>query len=175
MLTDIDKNSNNRAQPAPNHHDVVNPDTITAKGTNSVNYITNATNQSLIQGAKNGQFSIVKTGVVNYPQQFSTTDPGAGNFGVDDLVLATIPHGLPYIPGVIVYFSTNPLTGFFPLPYYDYTGFFGIVRWVNYEASVDATNLYINAHYMSFGSSSQVISGANFPNFKYYLLQQTSN
>lgn len=167
-LHDVSKDSATRDSPAPNSKDVLLSGSVQAHGTPSVNYTTDAL--APISDAHNGRFYIVKTSTFTYTAQVNSVDPGVGNFGTTEILLATIPHGLPYVPTVIAYFTTT--TQWQRLPYNDYVAFFTTILWYSLTVTVDATNVRFYFRSMSYNGSSGF--GAGFFRFRYYLLRQTS-
>lgn len=172
MLFDIDKSSGDRGQPTPNHHDKLNPSAVPAKGTNSVNYITGASNTSAISGAKNGQFTIVQVGNFTTTQSYSATDPGAGNHGLTQFTIYQQPHGLPFTPTILA-FEQSSAGQYTPMPLIGLNApTASTASWYVFDIFVDATNVYITLNVMSFGD---LIVGFN-PGFifKWYLMEQVS-
>lgn len=167
MITDIDKTNHHRIQPSPNIHDAVLNSGLGARGTNSVNYITPATNQALVAGALDGQFSIVKTGTF-LTDFFTSVIPAAGQYGNSTNLIATIPHGLTFIPGLTLYLDSGSF-GQSPAPYHQYAKGVGTAYWYVFRGTVDATNIYVYVDFMGYGTGSAF---GQFP-FRYYLLRQT--
>lgn len=170
MLVDVNKTSNDRHLPMPNSHDVLSIDSRMSKATNSVNYITPATNQSIIDGAKNGQFTIVQSSYITLPLSNLLVGMNSGINGSTTL-LYTAPHNLPYTPGIIAYWFDSSNKRYINMPY----TFYGIVSTtglnITYRAAIDATNLYIYADVMTLNETTN-ISGNSF---RFYLTQQTPN
>lgn len=173
MLIDRDTNSFDRRSPAPNTHDTLATGTTSAKGTNSVTYVTPSTNLSTMAAAKSGQITIVQTGT--FPEQtLNYSGMVQGSFGTASVTVQTIPHNLPFIPGVIGYIDFTSQGGALePMPYQDYLGFksFGWAQWRTFRLLADATNLYYVVDFIGTTGSGSFIA---LP-VRYYLNQQTSN
>jgi hypothetical protein len=106
-LHDVDKDGAHRRKPQPNHKDFIIHEALMAKNTDSVNYVTDATDLSSISDAKNGRFTIVQTGSYTPTSNFaSITNPGVGNFGSTIGSFYTIPHNLSFTPGVLGFIQT---------------------------------------------------------------------
>lgn len=154
----------------PNTHDVLPNLSVPSKGTNSTNYITPGTNLSRIETAKNGQLTIVQTNIASFFPPTITTFFGT-IFTSGTYNLVTLPHNLPYLPGITAFlFAENSNTSYSQLP-----ASFMVAdgsnngTWFNYWVTTDATNVYLNIDAMSFNAAATVFGG----NFIYYLTQQT--
>lgn len=171
MITDLDKQNADRSAPTPNKHDQLAHEAVMAKGTNSVNYITPATNDSLVSAAKNGQFTIIQTGNYTTTFSFSSSNPGAGNYGSASYLLYQAPHGLPITPAITGYAQSSSGV-FYPLPATNFTSNgSNQAGWYTFNAEVDATNVSIVVSVISYGAS--VTFAAGFI-FNWYLLYQTA-
>lgn len=116
-------------------------------------------------------FKIVGSGTFTDMATHTTSNPGAGKFGGDTFSIATIPHGLSYVPAIIGYLGLSG-GGYQPIPYTDYLSFTSsIALWYTWSITVDATNVNIILNTLAYGSSSGIGSGTTF---KYYLLQETA-
>lgn len=169
MLHDIDKS--NRGQPIVNSHDKINVLRM-AHGTNSVNYVTGASPLSSIAGGKNGQFTIVESGLWA-GGSLTTGNPGAGNFLSGSSIMATIPHNLGFIPSALAYYqvASSPLEyDLLPSTTMVFTGLQTVLWWTIWLL-VDATNLYIQVNWMAYGTSFNITLSP----VKWYLLQQVAN
>lgn len=169
-LFDIDKSSGDRGSPRPNTHDVVNPSSVMARGTNSVNYVTPATAAS---GGPN-----ILSGNARYV--YSNTLPvvvPATTSGVITVTTVSTPHNLGFMPGAVAYLNKATINGAGPyslqLPQIvsvaDDTGgaveHLDIVRWLFY--GTDSTNFYVFAY-----SAGNATASTYF--VTYYLYQQTA-
>jgi hypothetical protein len=173
MITDIDKSGLDRAMPSPNRHDQMAHDSVMAKGTNSTNYTTAATNTTDIASAKNGQFTIVQTNSFITTQTYNTTNPGSGNYASDTFTVYQQPHNLSFIPGILAY-ELSSSNQYSPMPLVKYqTGSTSQALWYNFQIFVDATYVYINLNTLTFGAASFSFNPGF--NFRWYLLYQTSN
>lgn len=169
MLLDVDRVSVDRSDPQPNARDVIAHDAVMAKSTNSTNYITPASNQAVLTGAKNGQFNLVSSGTFSVNVSYTTTDPGGG-YSHDSFVVEQFAHGFNFIPGLMVYYEeANDLH--YPLPFSDTTMFFN-PAWYTFWATIDSHNVTVYLDTISGGTPFGF--AGNF-NFRYYLSQQTSN
>ena len=125
----------------------------------------------LIFNSEQNVFKIVRTGQFRTSLTYTTPSPGAGNFGTQTFIAATIPHGLGYIPAVIGFL--NPSSQIYqPLPFTDYLTTGSSAYWQTWNISTDATNVTISLVTMVYGGSYFVSPGVNF---NYYLLQETAN
>lgn len=169
MIHDVDKS--NIGRPIVNAHDIVTTQRL-ARGTNSVNYVTGASSLSLLTGGKNGQFTIVASGVWDgTTTTITTSNPGAGNYLSGGQTVATIPHNLGVIPSVLAYYelATSPLeydmlpsTSMAAIP----TPF-----WWTLSTLQDNVNLYIQISWMVFGAAVSI----TLQPVRWYLLQQVAN
>lgn len=166
MLHDVDKLGSQRHNPQPNYSDVVLAESVQAHGTTSVNYTTDAVPDI---NAHNGHFYIVKSDTFKYNSQINTVNPGAGKFGVTEILLGTIPHNLGYTPTVIAYY--NQANGWQRLPYDSVTTIVSTVWWFNFTVQVDSTNVYFYFRSMNLNGATGIGAGVSF---RYYLLRQTS-
>lgn len=172
MLTDVDKDGGTRSQPKPNTHDVLGMDAVMARGSNSVNYTTPATPQASISAAKNGQFTIVQSGVFPVPPFGSqpALSPGAGNYASASYVMETMAHKLQFTPGILSFVGLAA-SGFQATPYFlmNVAGT-NNVTWENLRLTVDGTNVYFKDDVMSTGNGQ-----TDGFELTYYLIQQTAN
>lgn len=172
-LHDVDKSSLDRSTPLPNHDDQIIQDAVKAHGTASVNYTTDQTNLSIIQDAKNGQFTIVGVGGFTTTNSYTATNPGAGNYGAPFFDLYTAPHGLGFLPGVIAY-ELSSAGEYAPMPLTKYTqNTSSDAVWYTFYLYVDATNVYLRLLTMIYGNINVTFTPGFI--FKWYLTQQTSN
>lgn len=86
-IHDIDKNSSGRTSPLPNSHDAQGIARM-AVGTNSSNYVTDASNPLDAEALKSGLLKPVQTGTI-------TID---GNSTAGLPITSRIAHNLPYVP-----------------------------------------------------------------------------
>lgn len=183
-LHDVDKHNNDRTSPAVNAHDSQNVAARMAHGTNSINYTTDATDQTKIDGILGGILRPIITGRTS----LITTD--------SDLIQSIdIAHGLTAIPAVMVFAQMPSSSNFGPFTIYPVygNGFVGLpaiistiqsvdkgggssnvdttlnLLYVSYE--VDGTNLTLRAQQTTAGLS----SSSNTINFRYYIFQQKAN
>lgn len=171
-LFDVDTSANDRGTPAPNTHDNLAKEAIMSRGTNSVNYITPATNLSSLQAGKNGQFTIVQVGNFTTTSTYTVNSPGAGNFVNSYTTIYQVPHNLPITPAIFAYEQTSQ--GLYsPMPYTNFlTGSSTQAVWYVFEAFVDNIYTYINLNVTSYGVGTTFNPGFIF---KWYLCYQTSN
>lgn len=170
MLVDRDT-STSRDNPLPASHDVLAHDSVLSKGTNSVNYITPATNLGSLIAGKNGQFSVVQRSQVPINPVGFTAGPG---FIFNTQILATIPHNLPYIPAVVGFIYFNATT-YSPLPYTGISGLTSAASFDTYRITADASNVYIYLDFLTANESSVNFAPNTNYSIVYYLLQQTPN
>lgn len=169
MLHDIDKTGNGR--PKVNSHDTIGVPLV-AHGTNSTNYATGASGLDQLLGGKNGQFTIVDSGVWDGSTTSVTTgNPGAGKYLSGGQTVATINHNLGVIPAALAYYevATSPLeydllpsTALAAIP----TPF-----WWTLSLLQDNTNLYIQLSWMVYGAAITI----NLNPVRWYLLEQVAN
>lgn len=166
-LTDVDKGSADRGAPLPNHSDIVHQDVTKAHGTNSVNYVTDATGTGQT-GILSGNARLIKgsTASVVVPD---------GTPGVIIGTTTTVPHNLGYTPMAVAFMNNITGSGYgIQLPMWVSFGantggvggapeYLGVVRYMTY--AVDGTNLYI----LTYSSGSAV---AGTYTITYYLYQQ---
>ncbi len=174
MLVDSDITfSEDRGKPLPNTHDLLPSNAIWAKGTNSINYVTPGSNQSILEGARNGQFNIVQSGTITSTLSSYTPSYGAG-FGSFKVLLAQVPHNLPNVPGLWIFI--NEFSTYIPLPWFFKTtstgGGVSVATQATFRASVDATYIYIYLEGLGIGTAPVIQTNYTF---KYYLTEQTSN
>lgn len=171
-LHDVDLRGLGRGAPLPNGHDTLDHGAVMAHGTNSVNYVTDASEVDSLNPGKNGQFTIVQAGSTTISDAFTTSNPGAGNFVSDGSTLFTQAHGLGFIPGVTGYLIPQGTSYYTQMPY---TAYFNSgttqALWISLFLTVDITNLYIQVFTMTYGGSWNI----NIGSFKWFLMQQTSN
>lgn len=166
MLTDIDRTNADRSAPRPNRHDVQTLGAM-AKGTNSVNYISPATNRPLIVDAKSGQFTIVQAVDLNTA---ATVIAGAlSGYNASTNLLYQAPHNLPYTPGVKGFWFDSRLYHSLPYPIMGVSG--GAGFWLTYRIAVDATNVFLYGDVLTLGEEVNIGSAT----FRYYLTQQALN
>lgn len=172
MLADIDKFSPDRSSPIPNTHDVVDPATVMAKGTNSVNYNTAASDTGSQLAALNGQFTIISASDIT-TNIVSVSGPGAGALNSNVVNGYTFAHGLNFVPTVIAYFgsSTTIFGGMPSLNYNALNSAQGL--WFTVQASADSTNVYIDFNVMQFGRSG--LTTLSPLQVRVYLMQQRAN
>jgi hypothetical protein len=175
-LFDTDRHSIDRNNPNPNHHDKVAVESLKAHGTESVNFLTDASNTTLSAGGKNGQFTIVQSDIIllGINVELAST-PGAGIFkAFRNVTIAFVPHNLPFIPVVTgVAVTTSGLT-YKQMPFSDnnYDTPTTSALWVNLKFSADATYVYVSADGMVWGGGWSLAPGWTF---KYFAEYQTSN
>lgn len=173
MITDVDKGNTDRAAPNPNRHDLLLTDSVMAKGTNSVNYITPATNLADTAAAKNGQFTIVQVGTTTTTSTYTTTNPGAGQYANDQFTVYQQPHGLGFLPAFIAY-EQSQAGQYTAIPFTRYVTLSGTqAAWYTFYVVVDATYVYVLLDTMTYGNVSVAFSPGFI--FKWYLMFQTSN
>ncbi len=172
-LVDIDHHADDRAHPLPNAHDKINPSMVQAKGTNSVNYTTPASNTSTLEAGKNGQFTIVQVGDFITTEPIVTVSPGANNYGDSGFLLYQQPHNLDFTPSIISYEETSA-GQYSAMPIVGYSApSSSQALWYEFFCFVDDTYVYIGLNALQFGDFT-VTFNAGFI-FKWYLLYQTSN
>lgn len=170
-LHDVDKNSADRGSPMPNTHDVQTSARM-AHGTNSVNYVTDATPSVTGGNILSGNARLVSSGVTQ-------CDASAGNDSTIVSDTFSIPHNLGYNP-IVTAWLNNASVGFnLPLPIIlsstvgstsgtlDGVAFLATNRWMTYGADED--NFYVIIY--TVGSS--MIATSYF--VTYYLYQQVVN
>lgn len=173
MITDIDKDSFDRGRPSPNSHDQLNHNSVMSRGTNSVNYVTPASNQAVLTAGKNGQFTIVQSQTFTTTSTYSTTNPGTGNYISDNFVVYQQPHSLNFLPGILAY-ELSSAGQYTPMPYTRYqtqSSTQGV--WYTFYIVIDSTYVTIALNTMTYGNLSVNFTPGFI--FKWYLLQQTSN
>lgn len=171
MITDLDSHSADRASPLPNTHDQVAHEAVMAKGTNSVNYVTPATNQTLTDDAKNGQFTIVQVGSFTTTSPITISNPGVGSYGNFSQVIYSVPHNLGFVPGVTAY-EQNSANQYTPMPYTNYLATSSSAVWYSFSLYVDSSNVYVDLNGVTYSASVTFQPGFIF---KWYLLQQPSS
>lgn len=170
-LHDVDKESENRGTPKPNHTDQLIDGSRENHGTLSANYVSDATPTGSTQ-FKNAVLTVVGSGSTTITGQ-SVSSSSVGALQGESSV--TIPHGLPFIPGILGYeFSGGVYT---PLGTFGSTQTNG--NWIGQDviiAEVDSTNVYI------FVQTTLLVLVAGATSFvpstyqvRYYLFQQTAN
>lgn len=170
-LHDVDK-SGSRDAPSPLRHDLLDPASVMAKGTNSVNYATGASSTDGLSPGKNGQFTIVDSGIWDgSTTSFTTLDPGAGSFGHDIEVLYQQAHTLNFTPAYTAYILRPGTSQYTPLPYFACQSTSSTALWVNIHMITTADEFLIVASYIVYGAP-QVV---NLDPVKWYLMQQTAN
>lgn len=170
-LHDTDK-STSRSRPQPASHDQLDTGSLMAKGTNSVNYITGASPVSSLSAGKNGQFTIVDSGVWDgSTTSFTTLNPGAGTYGHDIQVLTQIPHSLSFTPAYAAFFLQPGTSQYTPLPYFSFNGTASTGLWMNLHMITTSNEFLFVASYIVYGGAWTV----SFDPIKWYLMQQTAN
>lgn len=168
-LHDVDKGSQDRGDPTPNHNDQLVDGAIKAHGTNSVNYVTDSStaNQQNLFG---GNARLIQQGTVE------AVVPN-GSSGVIISTTTTLAHNLGYTPIVAAYINNITGSGYgIQLPMWISFGantgatggapeYLGVTRYMT--AAADGTNLYI----LTYSSGSAL--AANYT-VTYYLYQQRS-
>lgn len=132
------------------------------------------TNTDAAQWAFNSNqnvFKIVQTGTYTTTINYNSATPAAGQFGRTFFTVATIPHGLSYIPAIIGY-QSDGAGGYYLMPYTAYAATGSTAFWGTWFFSTDSTNVKLYLDIMSYGGGITYAPG--FP-FKYYLLQETAN
>lgn len=173
MITDIDKDSHNRGYPTPNTHDALERLSLSAKGTNSTNYVTPASDTSTLTGAKNGQFTIVQVKSFTTTDSYTTNNPGAGLYGTTNFTLYTQPHGLSTTP-TIIGFEQSTAGEYTPLPLTKFaSGTTTTALWYNFNAFVDNTQVGIFLSTLSYGDFTATFTPGFI--FKWYLMLQVAN
>lgn len=99
-LHDVDKNNEDRSVPKPNQSDQLIDGARQNHGTNSANYISDATTLSTN--------TPVRTGFKRQVKSFITLITWSG---ANTTTTSTIPHGLPYTPTVDASINNATLTG----------------------------------------------------------------
>lgn len=167
-LNDVDKSSFDRGTPKPNHSDQLIDGARSNHGTNSVNYVSDGTNQSLIQGIHSGFFTIVQSGIGNSPS-VSVSDPGAGLWVSSGLQTTLAAHNLGYIPAVIAYVLVGG--SYILLPYTILDGTGSAASWVTISVQVDNTNVYSSVNVLTQHLSKTFAA----QQIKYYLLRERAS
>jgi hypothetical protein len=169
-LYDVDKTSKDRGNPMPNHNDTLDDGSIKAHGTNSVNYVTDASSSATTANLLSGNARLITTGLA------SVVAPN-GSSGIIVTTTTTTPHNLNlgYTPMAVAYLNNVTGAGYgIPLPLWASFGantggtggapeYLGVVRYMTY--AIDATNFYV----LTYSSGSAV--AANYT-VTYYLYQQ---
>jgi len=156
-LHDVDRNSEDRGTPAPNHTDKVIDGAHKAHGTNSVNYVSDAT-PSYSGGTNTGSVGGGNPIRYGYKKLVSNVSFTLVNDG-STLTTGSIAHGLNYVPVVELLFENASLTiaggggsvtgATVPGPFFagadigsDVSGVVSFTSWI--YAFADATNIYVN-------------------------------
>lgn len=176
MITDVDKLSHDRGKPSPNSHDQLLHSSLMAKGTNSVNYISAATNTQTQDPAKNGQFTIVQSGEFTTTVDFNTSGT-LNSYQSSNQLVYQVPHNLPFTPSLTAMMLTGGGTGYTPMPFTFYTtaNSGADALWYTWRITVDAVNLTISLSTMNFNTVSGGWSLLPGFGFKWFLQYQTSN
>lgn len=176
MIVDVDKDSHDRGRPSPNSHDQLLHSSLMAKGTNSVNYITDATNKQTQDPAKNGQFTIVQSDSFTTTLTYSTSAT-LNAYQNSNLLIYQVPHNLPFTPSLTAMMLINGGTGYTPMPFTFYTtaNSGADALWYTWRISVDDVNVSISLATMNYNSVSGGWSLLPGFAFKWFLQYQTSN
>lgn len=161
-----------RMSPArPNTHDKINQGAISAHGTNSVNYVSDASDLDKVADALNGQQTIVGSMDIT-TSVVTSAGAGAGAFSTELVNGATVAHGLDYIPSVIAFYGSSS-TIFGQMPSLNYNAVStASALWYAVRVTSDATNIKVDFRFAQFGRDSVSLPPLNI---KVYLLQQTPN
>jgi hypothetical protein len=172
-LFDVDKIGPKRNTPSPNTHDTILEGAVTAHGTNSVNYTTDATVSGSGPKIYGGIDRLIKSGV-------ATVVIPNGNPGHITLTTTTVAHNLGYAPKAVAVLNNSQINGGgayniqlpAPLSLGDNTGatggapeYLGFVSYMGY--ATDGTNFYV----LTYSSGGMV--GTTYL-VTYYLYQQTA-
>ena len=146
------------------------PDGTYGLKVSQLNYdVTTATDDNLIFNSNQNSFKIVKILTGTIPA--TSVSIGAGASG-SDFKFITIPHGLSYIPAILAFMYDG--FNMTPLPYTNNgTTTQGLVT-LNYSATADATNVYVNAKTTIYSTLASNTSSAT-AGVKIYVLQETAN
>lgn len=133
------------------------------------NDVTTATDANLIFNSSQNSFKIVKILTGTIPA--TSVSIGAGASG-SDFKFITIPHGLSYVPAVLAFMYDG--FNMTPLPYTNNgTTTQGLLT-LNYSATADSTNVYVNAKTTIYSTLASSASSAT-ADVKIYVLQETAN
>lgn len=159
-IHDVDKNSTDRGQPLPNSHDAHPLDLRNAHGTNSVNYISDATPDAFKLDNTNGMLRLVQKGTVHVDQ------PGAGTAG-----FTTVTHNLGYIPIVMAFIGTST-TIYNPLPQILSSS---VATNVTIEEYITVANITSTDFQIEYYQGSSAASAPDGYNITYYIFHETAN
>lgn len=175
-LHDINKSHSSRKNPRPNTDDKVG--TRMAHGTNSVNFVTDATDESLIRGIHSGFLTLV----ASYGAADGATVAGYSMPTGPGWILANsaqiIPHGLGYTPICIALVDYAGGGGNLVLTPYSKIQQRSVTEyaWTQLTVVVTATNISINSITQTNGTD--VVGGTIvIPpyDFRIYLLRESAS
>lgn len=129
-----------------------------------------ADDDELIFNSNQNVFKIVQTGTLILPQ-YTTPNPGAGNFGSGQTILASVSHGLGYIPAAVAFleFSSGLRA---PLPYVAHGGSGASATSHSYIPVISSSAFRIDFNHLDYGANS--LSFADVV-VRYYLLQESAD
>jgi hypothetical protein len=179
MLFDLDKGGADRSQPKPNIHDTLINEALMAKGTSSVNYVTDATSRSLIDKGISGQFTIVQIGDLQ-PRAINDSSPDSLTYVKGSFLHQQVAHGLSFTPIVYSYYLPRGATTNSMMPdlFMQVGNDDGTNNpdpnggWFSWYVAVDSTYVYLYTDYLILNFT---VFGTPNGVYRYYLMRQVSS